>query len=261
MATILGLNIWNYNEPWPVRRELIAQMIQEAVPDLVALQEMRYHSTYAEDPRHQADQLLSRLQGYQAIWQPAMYYAPSEANGGIRWEGLAILSRLPIVDHRHIRLSRDPEDPRDSHQRIVLGVRAITSHGPLWLFTTHLSLSARARERTIVEMSDFVRETAGQELFAITGDLNARPYELPIRFLCGEATLNDHQVRWIDAWQSRYPQVAGYTHSAWEPNQRIDYLFVPCADMIRDITIVGEEPNAEGIYPSDHLGLYAKLAW
>jgi len=259
MISIFDLNIWNYNAPWEVRREGIVQVIRQSDPDLVALQEVTYLSTYAEDPHHQADQLLAQLPGYRLIWQPAMYYAPAKEEGAIRWEGLAIMSRLPIVDHRHIWLSRDREDQRDGHQRIVLGVRAMTAQGPFWLFTTHLSLSARARERTIVEVYRFVRDTAGGEPFAITGDFNARPDDSPIRFLVGEETLERRRSDWADAWACRHPDEPGYTHSAWEPNQRIDYLFVPRADMVRQINIAADRPDEDGVYPSDHLGLYAQL--
>ena len=72
MISIFNLNIWNYNEPWQRRRELIARAIQEANPDLIALQEVTYLSGYTEDTRHQADQLLARLRGYGLIWQPAV---------------------------------------------------------------------------------------------------------------------------------------------------------------------------------------------
>ena len=262
MVTILGLNIWNYNEPWATRRALIAQAIQRADVGLVALQEVRYDSAYGEDPRHQAAQLLARLSGYEMVWQPAMFHPSRKENQEvICWEGLAILSRSPIVDRRHVWLSRDREDARDNHQRIVLGARVITTGGPFWFFTTHLSLSARGRERTIVEVHRFARDTASEEPFAITGDFNALPSDPPIRFLLGEETLEGRNGAWVDAWASRHPTEPGYTHSAWEPNKRIDYVFLPRAEMVREIEIVADQPDWEGIYPSDHLGLRAELAW
>ena len=262
MVIIMGLNIWNYNEPWTTRRELIAQAIRRADADLVALQEVRYDSSYQEDPRHQAAQVLAGLDGYEMIWQPAMRYpSPKVGEDLVQWEGLAILSRLPIVDRRHTWLSREPEDVRDNHQRIVLGARAITPQGPFWFFTTHLSLSARGRARTIVEVYRLARDTAGQEPFAITGDFNAEPGEPPVRFLLGEETLEGRRGNWADAWLHRRPTEEGFTHSAWEPNKRIDYVFLPRAEMVREIEIVGHQPDGEGIYPSDHLGLRAELTW
>ena len=53
---ILNLNIWNYNAPWPERRARIVGLIQDTQPDLVALQEVRYHD-WLPYPNHQADQI------------------------------------------------------------------------------------------------------------------------------------------------------------------------------------------------------------
>lgn len=260
MVSILDLNIWNYNEPWTKRREGIARTIREASPDLVALQEVRYSSRYPESPHHQADQIAAHLEGYQMVWQPAMYYT-SESPQVTHWEGLAILSRLPVVDRRMVWLARDREDARDEHQRIVLGARVLDAEGPFWLFTTHLSLSAKARERTVVEVLRFARDTAAGEPFALTGDLNAEPHELPIRFLRGEERMERRTSNLFDAWTVAHGDEPGYTYSAWEPVKRIDYMFVPEASMVRHIAIAADKPDAEGVYPSDHLGLYAELTW
>ena len=66
MSTIrvLDLNIWNYNEPWPARRDLIVDLISDAQPDIVALQEIRYHERTA-DLQHQADQSYTHW-----AWEP-----------------------------------------------------------------------------------------------------------------------------------------------------------------------------------------------
>ncbi len=260
MVTIFNLNIWNYNEPWLERRKCIVRAIQKHEPQVVALQEVTYLSSYAADRRHQADQICAQLSGYAQVWQPAMYYSrPGDEQ--IRWEGLAILSRLPIVDRRHIRLSRDPADERDRHQRIVLGCRLLAEEGPFWLFTTHLSLGATSRERTVLEVYDFVRETAGPEPFAVTGDFNAYPIDTPIRFLCGAEAIAGRRGDWVDAWAFRHPEEPGFTWSVWEGKQRIDYLWTPHGEWVQEIAVVADEPDAAGIYPSDHRGLFAKLAW
>lgn len=117
---ILDLNIWNYNEPWPARRARIVDLILEAQPDIVALQEVRYRD-WLVDPRHQAEQILSGLPGYGAIWHPAHHWPAHAAhNPGQEWEGLAILSPHPIVDQAILQLSREPDDPRDTFQRLVV---------------------------------------------------------------------------------------------------------------------------------------------
>jgi endonuclease/exonuclease/phosphatase family metal-dependent hydrolase len=257
---ILDLNIWNYNEPWLARRDRIVDLILDTRPDIVALQEIRYHD-WTADPRHQADQILSRLSGYASIWHPAHYWPPRTGDnlGEIKWEGLAILSKHPIVDQAVLHLSRDAGDPRDSFQRLVLGAQVRLPGGPFWLFDTHFPLSEQARNRVVVEALAFVMRTAGDLAFAFTGDLNAQPQDPPIRFLTGQADLDGQYGNLVDTWAACHPDEPGYTHWAWDPCRRIDYLFIPSTIRVQGISVVGIVPHREAVSPSDHCGLLATL--
>jgi endonuclease/exonuclease/phosphatase family metal-dependent hydrolase len=258
--TLLNLNIWNYNAPWPERRARIAHLIRDADPDLVALQEIRYHD-WLPERGHQADQILAEVTGYHSLWHPAHYWLPGSSGnpGQTCWEGLAIFSQMPIVDQALLRLSRDPEDPHDSFQRIVLGAQVRTPSGPFWLFDTHYPLSAPARARVAVETHDFVRQTAGDRPFALAGDLNAVPADAPIRFLCGQLELHGQSGTLLDAWDATHPGEPGYTFPAWEPARRIDYLWVPAGVQVEAITVVGSVPDRDTVSASDHCGLLAAL--
>lgn len=258
--TLLNLNIWNYNAPWTERRARIIELIQRTEPDLVALQEVRYHD-WLPYPSHQADQILAELSDYHNIWHPAHYWPPGEGDnrGQTCWEGLAIFSRSPIVDQTHLRLSRDLEDPRDVHQRLVLGAQIQTPAGPFWLFDTHYPLSAGARDRVALETHRFVRQTAGESAFVLAGDFNAQPTDLPIRFLSGRAEIEDQTGTLVDVWDACRPDEPGYTYPAWGPARRIDYLWAPSTVQIEALSVVGQVPNQETISPSDHCGLYATI--
>lgn len=258
-ARILNLNIWNYNDPWPVRLDLISSLILDADPDIVALQEVRYQDWI--DPHHQADQILARLSGYSAVWNPAAYWS-SEQSGDRRqlWEGLAILSRHPIVDRRMARLERDMTDPHNHFDRLVLGAQIRFPASPLWLFDTHFPLSARARERVAPTALDFVTQTAASLPFAFTGDFNALPTELSIRYLTGQAQIDGQCGNLGDAWTMCHPDENGYTFPAWDPEKRIDYVFHSANVQVQSITIVGSTLSREHASPSDHCGLLATLA-
>jgi endonuclease/exonuclease/phosphatase family metal-dependent hydrolase len=257
---ILNLNIWNYNAPWPERRARIVKLILDTEPDLVALQEIRYHD-WLPYPSHQADQILTGLSGYSYIWHPAHYWPPSQGDnrGHTCWEGLAILSRTPIVDQALVRLSRDTGDPHDMHQRLVLGAQIRTPTGPFWLFDTHYPLSADARTRVAVETYRFVRQTAGDFPFVLAGDFNAQPTELPIRFLSGQAEIDGQTGTLVDLWHAAHPTEPGYTFPAWGPARRIDYLWAPPAVQIDAITVVGAVRSRETVSSSDHCGLLATV--
>jgi endonuclease/exonuclease/phosphatase family metal-dependent hydrolase len=257
---ILDLNIWNYNEPWPTRRDLIADLILDLEPDIIALQEIRYRD-WMIDPRHQGDQILAGLPGYASVWHPAHYWDPGQGGnvGELEWEGLAILSPYPIVDRAVLRLSRAADDPRDNFQRLVLGAQIRTPAGPFWLFDTHYPLSARARERVAVETYRFVSARAGNVPFALTGDLNAEPEDLPVRYLTGSAEIDGQRGDLIDAWTACHHDKPGHTFPAWGPHKRIDYVLVPASTRVQQITVVGDVPNQDVVSPSDHCGLLAVL--
>ena len=257
---VLDLNIWNYNEPWPARRDLIRSLIADSNPDIVALQEVRFHDS-AHDRRHQADQILDGLSGYTAVWHPAHHWPAHTGEGqGKQWEGLAILSPHPIVDQALTRLSMAIDDPRDTFQRLVLGAQVRTPAGLFWLYNTHYPLSAQARVRVAAESLAFITERAGDEPFAFTGDLNAVPQDLPIQYLTGRAEIDGRRGHLVDAWTACHPDEAGYTFSAWEPHKRIDYLLVPRSVQVHEIAVVARASGEGEVTPSDHCGLLATLS-
>jgi endonuclease/exonuclease/phosphatase family metal-dependent hydrolase len=257
---ILNLNIWNYNEPWVARRERIVALIRDTLPDIVALQEVRGRD-WGLDVRHQADQILASLPGYTSVWEPAHYWPPGHGHneGRMEWEGLALLSAHPLVDRAVLRLSRDPADPHDSFQRLVLGAQIQTPRGPFWVFTTHYPLSAAARARVAPESLAFVERRAGGLPFVLTGDLNAEPEEAPIRTLTGADAEGDAPGGLVDGWPACHPGAPGYTYPAWGPVKRIDYLLVPSYVTVREIEVLGLVPDRETVSPSDHCALFATL--
>ncbi len=248
---VMTLNIWNYNAPWPRRRDLIVQTVRAADPDVVAFQEIRSDPRRDErgpegEPLNQAQQLAARLPEYpHLIYQPAMYYRNNI------WEGLAILSRRPIDRSGWILLTQDLTDPDDRHQRIVLYARFDLADGPFYLFNTHLSLSRAARQRTLAQVIEYMTQHSGFRL--LVGDLNEQPDGTPIAQL--------YKAGWTDVWTALRPNEPGYTYRSDEPWQRIDYVWASpeLQSRLRDITVVGGTPDADGVYPSDHLGLVASL--
>lgn len=158
-----------------------------------------------------------------------------------------------------LRLSRALDDPRDSFQRLVLGAQVHTPAGPFWLFDTHYPLSAPARARVAIETASFVTATARNVPFALTGDLNAEPQDLPVRYLTGSAESDEQCSSLDDAWTARHPDEPGYTHPAWGPRKRIDYVLIPPAVTVCEIDVVGSVPDETVVSPSDHCGLLAEL--
>lgn len=180
-------------------------------------------------------------------------------------------------------------------------------HRPVGVFTTHLSLSHRAREAAVVEIDAWAARQGGSRFQVLLGDFNAEPHETSYRFLVGDSTaaLRGRVGNWTDASVGE----AGLTFPSWRPEKRIDYILFrgpaasaaapgQCQDAppenavagqsmtcdapapasspplrLAHVELLGAEPTEESkdwgaksmlepgspIWPSDHLGVYARF--
>jgi len=99
-------------------------------------------------------------------------------------EGVAVMSRHPILLSDYVLLSRDVDDPEDGHQRValhaVIEVANQSSDGPSLIvdvYTVHMPLGVRARRRLARELHHFVRVSRRGHVVVVAGDMNAEPDE------------------------------------------------------------------------------------
>lgn len=258
MMKVLTLNVWNYNRPWRRRCELIRQLIEREQPDIVGLQEVCNDWWWQRAHRNQAEQINSGL-GYHVVFRPAATY----------WRfplvqvGQAVLSRHPVREVESFSLSLDPNDPRDRrHPRSVLRAEVETAEGRVNFFVTHLSLSYQARNRSAIEFWEFASRLSRDDTSVpqiVVGDFNAIPHQWCIRFLTGRAEMDGRCGDFVDAWAAVHPDDLGYTFSVDQPMRRIDYILARGNVAVSDARIVGNQPNSDGVYPSDHCGLVAEV--
>ena len=254
---ILTLNVWNTNPPgWSAgsnrqdryrkRIKLLASTINESMAEIVGLQEVRYDSSVGAPGDHfQMKHLLDELgQGWYFTYNPSMNYFDAQrySSNGREEEGAAILSRYPIVETDYILLPRFWDDEEDNqHQRQCL--RARVKVGSEWgmvdIFTTHLSLSERARDASVQEMYKYVQlNEVGATLQILLGDLNAEPDTKAIQYLQGMVPMEEGETKtnFQDAWlasghnepesHSKDEQVRlnELTFPSDEPKKRIDLI-------------------------------------
>jgi endonuclease/exonuclease/phosphatase family metal-dependent hydrolase len=277
MLRILTQNAAQYDDaehaPWPARLEALARSVADARPDLVAFQEVRFnpaHPSTRATYRNMAEQVLARVVELRpeyaeavVLAQPAMHHprgtprlpsvSPPRA-----WEGLAVLSRLPVLETSARFLSVAPgceDDTRRVVQHVVVEARG----GPFHLFNAHFALpdhpSRACVEANAAETLEHVRRRAEGPSFALVGDLNVTPEE-PLLDRFRDAGL-------VDAWHLRHPRDPGYTWNATErkgPTKRFDYVWVPEAlrEKVMDVGQVNAEPW-EGTFASDHRGVVVDL--
>lgn len=265
MIRVLTLNIWQEQGDWQRRLPLVARTLRSLGPDVVCLQEVR--EVEGRVP-NQARTLAAEL-------DLQVTYETAETWGGGD-EGLAILSRFPIVE-RDFRVL--PKGERDC-RRICLGAAISTAEGLAWFFTTHLAFrldDGITRERQVVAVDAFVKEhhQPGRTAAVLCGDFNASPEADELRFLRGLCTLEGKRTYYQDAFALCNPGERGHTwcrenpytlELEWlEPDRRLDYILVTPmtrrgAGRIRSCQVVCSEPDESGVRCSDHYGVLAELS-
>jgi endonuclease/exonuclease/phosphatase family metal-dependent hydrolase len=262
MLTLLTLNLANYDDhpDWPQRLQIMVDAIVAAQPDVIAVQEVRFdpsQPTTEASYQSMAEQLVYLLDqqasyaGLSIVSQPLMFYPdpsdqyPAPPPATQLWEGLAILSRLPIVQTGAIFLSQPGSDRnRRGTQHAAVTSGDTTVH----VFNTHFALDAIDQASNAVETIAYLAGFSGPQI--LVGDLNAIPSAPAVAALTAAGL--------TDAWASLEPGAYGYTWPSNDPAKRIDYGFVNAALSAQSVELVLTQPVG-GIYASDHLGLVFTL--
>jgi endonuclease/exonuclease/phosphatase family metal-dependent hydrolase len=262
----LTLNFWGEQPPLDRRMEIALDGIRALAPDLIALQEVR---VVPDKVPNTAETIASRL-GMNWVWAPATAWGGGD-------EGLAILSRFPIVRSDHAVLPHSV--PVET--RIVLGATLTTDAGELSAFTTHLNYrltDGAKREAQVAAVDKFVADWHAAHPTPLPrllmGDFNAIPDSDEIRFLRGLHTTDGRRTSWQDAFARCHPRDDGWTWAranpytqklAWlDRDRRIDYIFVSPLSLdgratVRSCEVVLDRPAPDGNFASDHFGLVAEV--
>jgi endonuclease/exonuclease/phosphatase family metal-dependent hydrolase len=242
---VLTQNVLGMGPFWERRKRRLAALIRKVDPDVVGLQEVLAEGVLAQ--RSQAHELAALLPAYDVDFAPARVLADG------RVEGLAVLHKHAVLERSVGTLTLDLTDRWErACQRVVLSCLLEVQGVRVQVVVAHLSLSHRARARTLAELSAAVAESRAKrdsELSVIVGDFNAQPGEEALVALCTQT----HEP-WVDAWVARHGARGGSTWPAPLPFRRIDYVFtqVPPAFGVVDCQRVMHAG-------SDHCALWARL--
>lgn len=294
------------NRTLDVRVELIADALALAEVDAVGLQEVTRSANHGMVAQRLARALADRT-GDNWSWcffqsNPHLPGEPDTGPGGVGgpvsqeianrarggdapWaEGLAILSRFPIVDQRAHRLpgrqaevpvcvAEAPDDPLAGptcafDTRQVLWARTVTPCGGLDLFNTHLahtvsSASGQTRQAQVADALSTIDATASEDALPdlFVGDFNTLEGE-PV----WEAVV---AAGFVDTYRTAAPDDPGLTSDqdivAPEAtvSSRIDYVFArpgteALAPALAAPEVIGDTPgelDGEPVWPSDHYGV------
>ena len=256
--TVATLNILNDVSTWQARGQLIVQELRTLAPDLIALQEVAL-------PANNAQWIADQLSGY------TVHLCPKTGSKS-EHEALAILSRLPAHDHATLALV---------HQDRVAQCVTVEHGGQRLTFANvHLYFSLLNDSPRVAQVHRLLAWLPHDAPVILCGDFNALPTRKSIqlmraRFVSAYATAHGHEPEFT--FPSPLHRGPGLRHSARSTllkaiglaQQRrnaplrvtVDYIFVDPAIHVQECRIAFHRSDAqnERVYPSDHLGLMAKL--
>ncbi|GAB63344.1 MAG: hypothetical protein DWB56_05695 [Candidatus Jettenia sp.] len=248
MLKVMTFNINSYSTkhgPWSTRKILIRNAIQDASPDIIALQAVRKEFG-VNNGADQATQIAELLPEYRyIIFQPAMH--DENGNSG----GSAFLSRLNIIEASCLKLTLRP-GLEDVNQRVVLTSVLNLKTGPFYLFNAHFSWVYQQASDNVHETLPYINSFTGYAL--LVGDFNTTPdTDIINRF---------RKEGWADTWAELCPQDNGYTFESDHLTKRIDYAWAndSLKQRITAVEIVANNYDTGGKRPSDHIGLLVTLA-
>ena len=213
----------------------LADVINKARPDLVALQEVDV-GVKRSGRVHQARR-LAELTSMSVRFGPTQHY-----QGGLY--GNAILTRLPILDVAIQPLPYTESTPqRVTYPRGAIAVTVRAPDGkPLRFISTHFQHNVPEDRVAEAKAINKLYGTEDKIPTILAGDMNAVPDSAPIREL-------------LKHWSNATDEPASPTAPSQKPTSRIDYIFYRPAPMFR---VTHAEVIAETI-ASDHRPVLAVL--
>lgn len=167
-------------------------------------------------------------------------------------EGLGILARVPLSEHRRLTLSWRGW----MAQRVCVAWNG----GRLDFVNVHLPPRPPNRARREAYVRRILRWLDESECAIVVGDLNDVPSSPPVRSLQGEMRSAYAEACGAEpAWTWPTPLVPWHgTFSAV-----LDYVFVRGPVKVAAARIAFDRPSEadDTLWPSDHLGLMAELQW
>ncbi len=233
---VLCYNIHHCNPPSKagvIDVDAIAKVINDAKPDVVALQEVDVHTGRSGSGLHQAEE-LGRKTGMQAYFAKAINHDGGEY-------GVAILSKLPMEATMKFEL---PTAEGTNGEPRILATAVITLPGneKIRFACTHLDAQKNNTNRMlqIVKINEILKDETLPVIIA--GDFNATPESRVINILDTD-------------FMRTCKTACGFTIPQVNPTKTIDYIaFKPS-----NVFSVAQHKVINESYASDHLPVFAIL--
>ena len=247
-VTVATLNLFNKVGRWGERCSLVVDQMLELLPDVIALQEV--------DLTIDQGMALSRLVNVRLreVEQPRYrVYHMARPGRAAHAQAQAVMSRLPVEAHEGFDYL--------SYEGVAQRLRIRLDGGAtLDFYNTHLYFPPEARDERVAQIGrllPWIDTWQGADAVAVAGDFNAYP---------GEPALDLMKARFVlanEAANGREPEKTWPTPvNTYDPSPPgcLDYIFVSGAKVLA-AGLAFDRPHVldDQLFPSDHIGVYAKL--
>lgn len=249
--TVATLNLQNRQNRWLDRRELIVAELLETQPDLLSLQEVYRPIAQA---RWLRNQINSRLTGsvnkpYQLIQKRRHHLIKGYS------EGIAILSRLPVLSHDYASLG--------FNGRVALRANVeLPNHDSVDFVAVHLhpvATDRQARSEQVLRLTGWLNNHNPVPKRIIAGDFNEIPSG-PAIHLMKQTYRSAFEDRHGYDPIATYPTAMVTESDGW--SGCLDYIFLSQAvSRVIAARLFCNKPAASDayLYPSDHVGLLIEI--
>ncbi|MEE8347495.1 MAG: endonuclease/exonuclease/phosphatase family protein [Dehalococcoidia bacterium] len=245
-VTIATLNLFHQISRWDERSPLLLDQLTALRPDVIGLQEVNLATEQGVSLCRQANDRLAEGPPYRIF-----HMARPEGNAHV--EALAVMSRLPVEAHEGM----DYLLHEDVAQRLRL---RLEDGAAMDFYNTHLYFPPAATEDRVTQtkrLLAWVDTWRGAAATVVVGDFNAYPEEATVALMKG---------RFASAYEAahgREPEKTWPTPvNTFDPSPPgcLDYVFVDSARVLEaGLAFDTPHPNDDSLFPSDHLGVMAKL--
>ena len=180
--------------------------------------------------------------------------------------GLAIFSRFLFFANEVVSYQSTSKTEIETRKALIAGIALPLGQGNITVANTHLSWKTEDEPVRLGQVQELLKMVSQKHgAFLLAGDFNDIPQSEPIKEIknAGYFDLLEllHPGDPNITWDNQNPFIQ--THSVKFPDRRIDFLLAnqPMleAHPPQICDVVFTRPNAKGIYPSDHYGVFAEV--
>ena len=241
---VATLNCRNAVDNWPKRARLLTDQLARLAPDVIGLQELRH---FLPPQAARIAREVGRRTG-DAHWLHTAY----KTGLWWLWEGIGILTRLPIVERSNLRLAGD-------HRVATFARLRLPGGGVLDAYNIHLGGGPDVRRSQAEAVLRWMATRPGTAQ-VLVGDFNATPRS---------ATMRSTLERLRSAYAAVHGQEPPRTvptplrrHGDPARGAVLDYILVNDRIDVHDASVTFDEPATDDprLYASDHFGLAATIS-